>query len=352
MDFADAEKRRPPQWDALPVPDATVEDLDPILVRQLILRQKQRHPRIFSSMSKEKILENMRVIQKVGDTYRPTMAGLLALGTFPQKYFPRLVATFAAYPDSQAKKLTEDKTLRTVDNQTMVGAIPYIVQDILNAVRKNRRTGAVIEGAFRKDLPDYPLEAVHEAIVNALQHRDYSDVGQASPVHVAMYPDRLQITNPSGLDGNMTAETLGKGGITGTRNLFLSSILEAIPLPDGHFVAENRGSGLATIQAALDEADMFPADIQSTPSTFSITFQLRRRTDTKAKSLPGKALGQAILDALEKVPSLSTAEIIAASELSRATVNNHLRKLVGQGLIEPTKPAKSPKQRYRLKKTC
>jgi ATP-dependent DNA helicase RecG len=352
MDFANAEEHRPPQWDALPVLEATVEDLDSILVSKLILRQKQYHPRIFGSMSDEKILENMRVIQKVGNTYHPTMAGLLALGTYPQKYFPRLVATFAAYPDSQAKKLTGDKALRTVDNQTMVGAIPYIVQDILDAVRKNKHTGEIIEGAFRKDLPDYPLDAVREAIVNALQHRDYSDVGQASPVHVAMYPDRLQITNPGELDGNMTAETLGKGGITGTRNPFPSSILEATPLPDGHFVAENRGNGFAIIQTALDEADMLPADIQSTPSTFSITFQLRRRTDAKTKSLPGKALGQAILDALKKAPSLSTAEIIAASGMSRATVNNHLRKLVDQGLIEPTEPAKSPKQRYRLKKTC
>ena len=138
MDFANAEEHRPPQWDALPVLEATVEDLDSILVSKLILRQKQYHPRIFGSMSDEKILENMRVIQKVGNTYHPTMAGLLALGTYPQKYFPRLVATFAAYPDSQAKKLTGDKALRTVDNQTMVGAIPYIVQDILDAVRKKQ----------------------------------------------------------------------------------------------------------------------------------------------------------------------------------------------------------------------
>ncbi len=345
------EEHRQPQWDAQPVPDASIEDLDPVLVEQFILRQKQLHPRIFSNLSEENVLQNMRVIAKDGDIYRPTMAGLLALGTYPQKYFPRLVATFAIYPDIQARKLSESKELRFTDNQTMVGAIPYIVQDIVDAVRRNMRTGAVIEGAFRKDLPDYPIAAVREAIVNAMQHRDYSEEGQASPVHVAMYPDRLQITNPGGLYGNVTIETLGKAGNTATRNRFLSSILETTPLPSGGFVVENRGSGIPTIKAELDEAEMFPADIQSTLTHFSITFLQRRHTISETKNIPGEALEQAILDALEQQSSISTAEIIAASGLSRATVNNRLRKLVEQGRIEPTQPPKSPKQRYRIRKS-
>lgn len=343
------EEHRQPQWDAQPVPDASIEDLDPALVEQFILRQKQLHPRIFSNLTKEQVLQNMRVIAKEGNIYHPTMAGLLALGTYPQKYFPRLVATFAIYPDIQARKLSEGKELRFTDNQTMVGAIPYIVQDIVDAVRRNMRTGAVIEGAFRKDLPDYPIAAIREAIVNALQHRDYSEESLGSPVHVAMYPDRLQITNPGGLYGNVTIENLGKGGVTATRNSFLSAILESTPLPSGGFVVENRGSGIPTIKAELDEAEMFPADIQSALTHFSMTFLLRRRTAQETKAFSGKALEQAIINALEQQSSISAPEIMAASGLSRATVNNRLRKLVEQGRIEPTQPPRSPKQRYRLK---
>ena len=80
---------RPTRWDADPVFDADASDLDSDLIESFLLRQKALHPRVFQSLQKEDILLNLRVLTKdcEGNVHR-TVAGLMCLGKFPQKFFP------------------------------------------------------------------------------------------------------------------------------------------------------------------------------------------------------------------------------------------------------------------------
>lgn len=347
------EGNRQPRWDAEPVTDATLADLDEALVRRLVERQKLLHPRIFRHMTEVEVLTNLRVLADDNGTLRPTLAGLLALGQYPQKFFPTLIVSFTRYPPGTGESntglslQTPVRDYRFLDNQTLVGSLPYLIAEAVDCVRRNMNTGAVIEGAFRKELPDYPLIAVREAVANALQHRDYSPEGRGSAVCINMYPDRLEIHNPGGLFGRVTLEDLGKPGITASRNQFLSNILETTPYPEEGFVVDNRGSGIRAIAASLEQAEMYPARIHSSLANFSITFLKRRRTASEKSQFAGNELEQAILAELDKHPSLSLLDLINFSGRSRSLVSSRVRKLVSAGLIEPVEPHKSPKQRYR-----
>lgn len=341
------EATRQPCWDAEPVADASLEDLEKNLVQRLVARQKQLHPRIFEHLSETEVLSNLRVIAQSNGTLRPTLAGLLALGKYPQKYFPTLVVTFTRYRESHGEGKPDPRDYRFLDTQTLVGALPYLIADAVELVRKHMNTGAIIEGAFRRDLPDYPLIAVREAVANALQHRDYSHDGRASAVQIRMYPDRLEILSPGGLYGRVLLEDLGKSAVTARRNQFLSAILETTPYPGEGCVVENRGSGLPALQRALEEENMFPAKLSSSLATFEITFFKRRRDASGQKRLSSAELEQAILDELESHASLSLLELIRLSGRSRSTVANKVKKLVAEGRIEPLETAKSPRQRYR-----
>ena len=73
---------------------------------------------------------------------------------------------------------------------------------------KHMNHGAIMQGALRRDVTDYPILACREAIVNALQHRDYSPEGRGSQVQINMYADRLEILNPGGLYGAASLSTI------------------------------------------------------------------------------------------------------------------------------------------------
>ena len=344
------EDHEQPTFDNDIVPDATIDDLDPALVSQFIARQRNLYPRLFATRDDRTILINMHVIRKGSDgTVRPTLGGLLALGLFPQQFFPRLNVTFTAFPGTTKAEVVDEEK-RFLDAQTLVGPIPLMIDDALNAVAKNMRTGAVIEGAFRKDVPDYPRKAVREAIANALMHRDYSPDSRGSQVQVNMYVDRLEILNPGGLFGNMTIENLGESGMSASRNQFLSNILETTPYPGGGFVVENRGTGYQVIEEELQDALMPPPKPLSTLTFFSLTFDKRRVSDSERHLPDVPDVPAAIVALLRQHSSASAREMTEASGLSRSTINNNLRQLVRKGVVEPTEPGRSPKQRYRLKR--
>ena len=82
------------------------------------------------------------------------------------------------------------------------GSIISLLENAENFIKNNSNTSWKIIGMKRVEYNDYPTEAVREAIVNAIIHRDYQIIG--SEIHIDMFDDRVEITSPGGmLDGNM-----------------------------------------------------------------------------------------------------------------------------------------------------
>lgn len=340
------EGRSQPQYDIEPVERASVDDLDPKLLSAIVARARVMFPRVFAKLADEVILIQLGVLTRIGEELHPTLAGLLAAGVFPQQFFPRLQVVFAAYPGTT--KAGDPKTgSRYLDSQELAGSIPDMLLDTMSLVRKHMNTGAVVENGLRRDIPDYPLAAVREAVANAMQHRDYSPEGRGTQVQVNLYSDRLEITNPGGLYGATTVESLGKAGISSTRNEYLSRLLTYVPFEDSYIV-ENKGTGFMTIEAELSAALMPPPVVRNSLTFFSLTFLKRRKTEQELSPRSWKQLDEAILAELQERSSLSVKEVSEMSGFSRATVSNHIARLVKEGRLEPTERARSPRQRYRL----
>jgi ATP-dependent DNA helicase RecG len=130
----------------------------------------------------------------------------------------------------------------------------------------------VVEGLFRRDVWEYPLEALREALVNALAHRDYSPLARGTPVQVRIFPDRLEVENAGGLFGPVTVERLGEPGLLATRNAHLMRLLEDLPVEDGRVMCENRGTGITAMLETLRAAGMEPPRFNDRHTTFRLTF--------------------------------------------------------------------------------
>ena len=323
------EERSQPTFDLDVVPGALPADLDPALVAEILGRQRSLHPQIFETRTDDQALTMLHVLTRDDQgTLRPTLAGLLSLGIYPQQFFPRLTVAFTAYP----ARSPEGGLPTYTDAETMAGPIPTVLADTLTALRRNMRG---------PDGSDIPLAAVREAVANALVHRDYSPLARATSVQVSLYDDRLEVASPGGLYGTVTSDSLGSPGYSSARNQYLLSLLENIPFSDGYLV-ENRKAGYRLITEELTSAGMQAPRAEDHISSFVLTMY------RDAPSSTSPAAQDDIVAFLARTGEASSTQIAEALGIPKRTASYRLRQLVDNGVVQRLGKPRSPKQRYRL----
>ncbi|MEV6865774.1 ATP-binding protein [Streptosporangium subroseum] len=263
--------RGQPREDEQGVPGAGLGLLDPTAVELLIARLRVGRPYAFKDLDRHDVLRRAKILVTGMDGEETlSLAGLLALGAYPQEHFPQLMISFVHYPTSSGD--VPATGTRFLDNLTIEGPIPVMVRDALAAIRRNMSRRAVITGAGREDVWEYPETALREAVVNALVHRDLSSAARGTQIQIEMYPDRLTIRSPGGLFGPVTLDSLVDEGVSSARNATLMKILEEVPIHgETRTVCENRGSGIRAMVASLLAAGMSPPHFDDRVSTFVVT---------------------------------------------------------------------------------
>ena len=133
---------------------------------------------------------------------------------------------------------------RYADRKIVTGTLQEIIDGTEAFLDRYIAVGARIEGWKRIDIPEYSIEVLREAIVNAVVHRDYSKRGER--VRVFYYPDRVEVHSPGLLLPGITVEHMQRGEVQSKlRNPVFAGLLSSIP---GYM--EQIGSG---IRFMLDE---------------------------------------------------------------------------------------------------
>lgn len=242
--------RDTPRFDQESVPGATRQDLDEALVSSYVDNCKSTST-VLARLDNSEILFRTGVV--VGAERIPTLAGLLALGVYPQQYFPNLViqASVVAGPNAPAGT-------RAVDIKRFDGPIPLMLDEAQKWVQRNTRTRVRFGyDGHGRDEAEYPVEAVRELLSNALIHRDLGPYALGEAITLKLENSQLVISNPGGLWG-LTVDRLGKIGVTSARNGYLVRICQNVRYSGGQRIVEALASGIPTVLRSLREAGMVP----------------------------------------------------------------------------------------------
>jgi ATP-dependent DNA helicase RecG len=324
--------RTQPLYDREPVDGTSADDLDDEAVRRTLRRIRAGYPKLAQS-DDATVLFRLGIRAASSSESPLTLGGLLTYGQFPQQFFPQLMVSVVVHSPDPASGT------RFLDNQTVRGSIPEMVETTLSVLRRNLAVRAVIsDSGGRVDEVEYPLEAVREAVVNALLHRDYSPVTRGTQVQVELFPDRLVVRSPGGLYGGVVIDELGEEGISSSRNAVLASLLADTYLPSSNeLVAENRSSGIPAMLAVARRRGLPRPNFRSSISSFVVTMarsellnpEVRRWIAGLHANLPTPAHEIALAMLRE---NYLTNEMLRQWGVDRIAAGQVLRDLVDQGL--------------------
>jgi ATP-dependent DNA helicase RecG len=286
-------------WETQIQPLASLNDLDQMEIKEYL----EQYNRLLGRVDRiPDIWERLLKLQCVawstdlinGKELRPTNAGLLLFGYSPRDFFTgaEIVATY--YQDNTGVR-------RYTDRKIIIGTLTQQIEAVEEFLRLHIQVGARIEGFRRIEEPDYSLEALREAIVNAVVHRDYSLEGEA--VRVFFYTDRVEVHSPGLLLPGIDLEELRQGLVRSQpRNPVLASVMRDLP---GHYM-ERVGSG---IRFMLNQAEVLglPApEFKEKGGEFIVTFMHRLMPITEGRNLEGIHItSQSELPTYLKAPAFS-----------------------------------------------
>ncbi|OHV45141.1 hypothetical protein BCD48_23510 [Pseudofrankia sp. BMG5.36] len=355
--------RGQPVDDAAPVEEAGPDDLMPEIVGPYAQRLRLQRPYAYRTLDEHELLLATRVLVPGKTGPVPSLAGLLCFGRLPQHFYPQLKITLVEYPTVDGADITTGT--RFLENRAFDGPVPLQVRETLVQLTRTMRRGTVIApGGGASTAYDYPIEALREAVVNAVVHRDLGPYSLGTQVQVEVYPDRITVRNPGGLFGAIRLEALGQPGLSSARNALLLKLLEDVEIPgEGRTVCENRASGIRAMVRATAAAGLPAPRFADHISWFEVTFTGPSTRQAPASSLPDRPtatlttatagvplLGERdrlVLDVLRSAARpLSRREIEETSGLTAARVRAALTALTDQGMVTAIGVAKSPTRRY------
>lgn len=246
-------------------------------------------------------------------------AGVLFFAKNPQKFFPESYITCVTYKTYDRYSIFDKKDCLGSPTKQISEALAYLIRHTsAEAIIDPIKTGLLGQ---RIDVYDYPIEALREAVINAVVHRDY--LYDASHIYIHMYPDRIEIQNPGGLYKGLTMENIGNR--SARRNKLIADLLHR----SGHIEAV--GTGLDRMSRALEENNNPAFEIIPT-NFFDIKFYKRIKTDSVLNKLSLRQVKiYTLIKEKENITKRDGAIFIGVSE---ATALRELNVLIKHDLIQ------------------
>ena len=248
-----------------------------------------------TNLSKEHVLKNLNLLtdSKINN------ACVLLFANKVTKFFLSADISCVLYQGKSTmldKKVFDEDFFSNFDN-----ALKFVLRNI--------RTKAEIKESIRVESPEIPENALREAIINAMIHRDYFVEGR---ILINIFSDRIEVLNP----GKLLFDENELGNISVTRNPIIADCM----LRAGY--VEKIGSGIKRIRELVPNVTF---NISS--NWFKVTF-LRETTQETTQETTLR-----MLEVIRENPTITRKELAKIIGLSEDGIKYHLDKLRKEGVI-------------------
>jgi ATP-dependent DNA helicase RecG len=247
-------QRRQVEFDRQPVEAATYADLDEAKLAWYVRQRAERRGVRAPATSPRETLINLGALVEEGGELVPTKGGLLFFGRDPQRFIPHSEVRIARFKGTTMGHF--------IDNADLRGTLPEMIDEAERFIRRNTRVAAKVVGFKRREVTEYPYEAVREAICNAVCHRDYFMDG--STVRIMVFDDRIEVNSPGSLPPGVTVENIDRKHVL--RNKFIANYLYDI------YYIEKWGTGITKMRRLMREHGLAEPVFEDLGSFFAVTF--------------------------------------------------------------------------------
>lgn len=292
-------------FDATPLPELDSEALDFRAASEFMGRKVDLHAKDGATL---------QILARAQGRMVPTVGGVLLFGRNVQ----------ASFPDAwmQCGRFAGTTKAVIADHHDVRGTLPVLLEGALAFVRKHATVGVEITGLRRTNRWNVPMQAVREALVNAVVHADYALRGR--PMRLAVFDDRIEIENPGILTLGMTMEDLLQG-VSVLRNRVIGRVFREAGL------IEQWGSGVQRMIADCLAHGLPRPRFEELGFGFRVTLGLLPERAPEHEKDPVEAR---ILSMLDRSPEgVGTDGIAAEIGISTRAVRARMASLVRRGLV-------------------
>jgi len=244
-------------FDSRPAPESSLDDLD------LGWFEREYVP---SAIAPDVLEANRRTLGdqlaalRFSSKGQPNYAAILVFGRDPQGWVPGAYVHFLRIA---GEKLGDP----IKDEKHITGTLPEVCLEIDEILKININISIAISSDSREERsPDYPLIALQQVARNTLIHRDYETSN--SPVRINWFEDRVEVSNPGGLYGQVTPDNFGRA--TDYRNPQVAEAMKVLGF------VQRFGYGVPLARRELENNGNPPADFAFESTNFHVT--IRRRS--------------------------------------------------------------------------
>ena len=309
-------------WDGKICDDAGLEDIDEEKVRWFL--EKARYERRLEVSYDTSVIDALERLNLIKNN-NLTNAAILLFGKRPQKFFLQSKLRCARYKGTTPVDF--------IDLRVIEGTIVDQVEDAEKFILSHIKKAAKIVGFKRLEVLEYPLNALREAIVNAICHRDYAS---SSDITIGIFDDRIEISNPGTLPEPLTPADLKHKHRSIPRNPLVANAFFMIRN------VEQWGEGTNKIVQWCLEHGLREPDFENIAGGFLVSFHgpddiLLLIPESGEINLEELGLNERQIKGLEiifKNGKITNSEYAREFNISRNSATNDLTSFIEKGLIK------------------